>query len=341
MQELFEKFLNREQIENIKTTIRKDRSHPVKKLFIDDKNFRIVFYNTEYSLKNVLSKDIAWLKSNSDRLSELEDYSTPSSVLGEIRAYGYLLGANFNVKSVQENKEDNTPDFIISNEEGEEIEVEVNSKQYSSEESKQLEEFNSIISERNRLREQVITPFGKAKEGENIAENVISKLASIKQKEKQFSNDKPSILWLDFQDEIWNLGLQVDSTQPIRSWREEFYTGEIWYAFYGTIGLPIFEQSSIEERIRKSSIAMRHEGRFRLNSNIDACVISLPEYTVILENINSTNKIPSWFWKKATFINRFNIENSWINWPENKLNERISIELERIQAFKDTGLFNW
>ena len=334
MIKLFSQFLSGDQINIIANAPRKDRSHPTKKLFCNDNKNLYVYYNTEFALSKILSEDKPWLESQKDKLSAIDDYSTASAAIGEIRAYGYLIGAGFQVAPITPSKNDNTPDFVIKNSEGEEIEVEVNSKQYSEDESLELEKFNSQTNSAQHssttIREHVVTPFGKPKPGENVTENVISKLTAIKQNEKQFSPDKPSILWLDFQDELWTLGLKVDSTQPIRTWREEFYSGELWYAFYGKKGLTIFEQSSVEPRI-KSNITMRHEGRYRYDSKIDATIISLPEHTVILENPFSKNKLPNWFWDSAVFINRLNFENSWTNWPENRLKERIETEEDRIK----------
>lgn len=333
MIELFSQFLTTNQIRAIAAAPRKDRSHPTKALFCSDNSRLYPYSNTEYSLRQILNNDKPWIESLAEKLSDTDDYSTTSAALGEIRAYGYLIGANFNVVPIPTSQTDNTPDFIIKNSDGEEIEIEVNSKQYAEDESLQLEQFHSRISNAqnsNTMDEHVITPFGKPRRGENVTENVISKLTAIKQNERQFSPDRPSILWLDLQDELWNLGLNVDSTQPIRTWREEFYSGEFWYAFYGRKELAIFQQSSVEPRIKQNTI-MRHEGRYRYESKIDATIISLPKHTIILENPFSKNILPNWFWESAVFINRFNFENSWTNWPENKLLERLNTEESRIK----------
>lgn len=345
MIELLKDIISEEQISSIKNAPKKDRLHPVRYLMEYTKDNGFTYFNTEDSLKRIKLDKLDWLKAKSDNLAELDDFSTPSSFLGEVRALGYLLGSGFNVEPIDENNKP-TPDFNIINNDGEEIEVEVNSKQLTSEESSALEEFNKKSQNINpqggiTSKEHVVTPFGEPRKDESVTENVICKISSIKQSEKQFSNNKSSILWLDFQDEIWRMGPKANSTFPLRSWREDFYSGEIWYAFYGKKGLPIFEGDSLEPRAKKSSVVMRHEGRYKNETKIDACIVSFNKDTVILENPSAKNPLPEWFFNKMPCLRWFNVSHSWLRWPENKLFDRVQTEILRIEKLDSKDMYSW
>ena len=66
---------------------------------------------------------------------------------------------------------------------------------------------------------------------------------------------------------------------PINTWNCGFYSGPLWYALYGWKGIPIFEGESIY-----SSVIIRHDGRFRMETKIDAVICSLPRCTMIFDN---------------------------------------------------------
>jgi hypothetical protein len=347
--------LTNAQIEEILNAPTKDRTHPLLQVKNYTERNGVCYFNTLFAIGQILDRDIDWLRNNSHRLCHIDDYYTSiSSILGEIRTYGYLLGAGFDTQPIPESNK-STPDFYLTHVDGSKIEVEVNSKQYHKDESKALEEFNKSKattsgSENIIFREHVITPCGKPKTviengepktEENVTENVISKIASIKKDEKQFSDNCPGILWLDFQDEIWQLGLNSENVSPLRTWNDEFFSGEIWYGFYGKKGLPIFERDALENRPLKSSIRMRHEGRYNLSTKLDACIISFANDLIILENPSANNPLPDWFFEKITNLRRFNIQSSWMQWPEHKLKNRIENEILRIESLSEIGLYSW
>lgn len=341
MLELLSQILNNGEIERIQRSSKKDRTHPVKYLLnysmdMNDIDRRDAYYNTEYSFIQVLQNYRDWIIKGKNKLIDVDDYTTVSGFLGEVRALGYLIGAGYTARPVKE-AESNTPEFVIDGESNQQIEVEVHSKQYSLVESIALEEFNKRDDNPpNRsgvvFKEHVITPFGKPNSGENIAENFISKIASRKEDEKQLSKDKTSILWLDFQDEYWQWFSLRNQILPIETSQGMYYSGPMWYAFYGVKGLPIFENYLIEPSPDKGFVIMRHKGRFRDASKVDACILSLHQDTVIFENPNSNNPLPEWFYEKINRLKRFNFSYSWINWPEKRLGERIDNEIQRIKV---------
>lgn len=335
--EFFSKILTAQEIDSVKSMKVKGRSHPLTSiLFSNDKKTKQTAVNTEIALKHILRVNSNWFTGIKHRLLK-SDLSDAASALSEIRAYGYLLETGLSVEPMSPD-ESKTYDFLIKKVDGEKVRVEVFAKQYDSEVAKDLEKFHS---ESAPLKEGVtcrisdpIAPFGKPKKekGENVAANVISRLACIKQDEKQLSDKDTSVLWLDFQDDIWWL-LEVDSVLPIRTWSSGFYSGEIWYAFYGFKNAPIFEANCLDLIKIGHFVRMRHEGRFRQITKVDAVIITFPNHSVILENPESKKPIKSWLTEGLIKMPWFCYEYSYINYPHSKLREYIELQKQLILSF--------
>jgi len=335
------------EIKKIENTTIKDRWHPVKRLLHSrarsGRDERVIF-NTEIALRHILEHHEKWLMSLKPRLLYVDDYSTPSGALGEIRAFGYLLRTGVSVNPVGKAGSD----FLLS--EGEEKAfVEVHSRQSNPDEAKALENFYKKI-----LRN--IAPYGKANQGsyflehrtvplgrpkirktkdgetihETITENAISKLASIKATEHQISPDETSILWLDFQDEIGDSLDTRDRVLPLITHNNAFHSGELWYAFYGWKDAPIYEEFRLD-MLMGDVVKMRHDGRFRQDTKLDAVIISFSGDTIILENPYSQKPIKPWLWKWLVLLPRFNFEMSYTNWPAANLRQRIELEEEKLK----------
>ena len=321
-------------LDNIKSIKKKHEEHPLKRLLCsDDEAAKQTLCNTSRALKNILFKKREWLsKSIRKRLLNKKDFTESSSVLAEIRGLGYLLEAGFDIdfKKLNESR----PEYWIKKGSDEAI-VEVHSKHMSAEEMKALENhhnqpFDSTDSP-IQFREHIITPFGKPKNGkENTTINVIQKLAGIKNVENQFSKNITSILWLDFQGETWSMAPRPRSIFPVSSWREGFYSGEFWYAFYGWKGCPVFEGMT-HRHIKK----MQHDGRFYQTTNIDAVVISLLNTTLIMENPNSAKKIKNNFIENIFRLPWYRHEYSYLNWPAQNLQKRLDYDIENILALEE------
>ena len=333
------------EISAIERTIVKDRRHPLKRLLCPSDRDSQVLTNTNRALERVLKTRQNWFESKKGDLLETTDYSTSSATIGELRAYGMLLeGMTGTVDAIRGHGE-TSPDFAV-HDCNQKVVIEVHSKQYESHESISLEEFNNAevdypLPGETTVREHEIVPFGTPKKGENVTENVISKLTAVKQDENQFSTKEPSLLWIDFQDELWDMALKFDSTLPIRTWNGQLYSGEIWYAMYGFEGAPIFEGETTELRSVRNIIRMRHNGRFRLKTKIDAVVFSFPRSTIVLENPYTEKQVPDWFWKQFMHIPWFQYEYSWLNWPDNNLVKSIKIEIEKIRSLDSLQLYRW
>ncbi|WP_268627154.1 hypothetical protein [Paenibacillus alvei] len=346
MNTIWNKVFTPEEIKKIELSTRRDRRHPLQRLIFpkDQERDGQVAANTKRALNLIVRENNGWIAKIKPRLLDTKDFSTSSAALGEVRAYGYLLEAGFDVSDIPTQKKA-TPEFHCSSGNIEFL-VEVHSKQMHGDETTALRKFNESKTERNfkACREIVITPFGKAKQGESTTQNAISKLCSIKQKEHQLSESIPSIVWMDFQDEIWDNVFRPDSALPIRSFNGQFTSGELWYAFYGWKNAPIYENHTFEESIEQRPLSMGHEGRFCNGSIINSIVVSFPRHTIFFENPykNSMNNIfPMKIWETFVRIPWFSVEYSWTRRFKGNLKKQIQIEKSNLLALSEVLKFKW
>ena len=109
-----------------------------------------------------------------------------------------------------------------------------------------------------------------------------------------------------------------------------FQSGELWYAFYGWKDAPIYEEFRLD-MLFGDVVKMRHDGRFRQDTKLDAVIISFSGDTIILENPYSQKPIKPWLWKRLVLLPRFNFEMSYTNWPAVNLRQRIELEEEKLK----------
>lgn len=327
--------------ESVKNTTRKDKEHPLKRIVLpgEYETAKQVSVNTETAFKVVFEENKEWLLSLKPRLLNINDYSESSSALAEIRAYSYLLIAGVLVKPISINKSSPTAEFSVD-ENNETVFIEVHAKQSNSLEAEELEKFYNKTPQFQKgqvwcVGEHIVSPFGKPETSEVTTENVISKIAPIKNKEHQFSAIDTSILWLDFQDETWQLLMTIAQLLPVSTWNGAFFSGGIWYAFYGWKDAPIFENFSLECPFMSPIIKMRHEGRFQKRTNLDAVVISFPRATVVLENPESQKPIKPWLWRKLISMPWFNFEYSYLNWPNPNLRQKLESQRNTLIALSN------
>jgi hypothetical protein len=79
-------------------------------------------------------------------------------------------------------------------------------------------------------------------------------------------------------------------------------------------------------------VRMRHSGRFRMKTKIDASVISFPRNTFVVENPLSKKAIENEMWVKLIEIPWFSFEYSYMNWPKKYLKKRIKREKQIITS---------
>jgi hypothetical protein len=291
----------------------------------------------------VLTKHPEWIKNFKKRLMDSSDYTNSSSALGELRALGNLLDSGLEVTPIPTDNDKATPEFLC-NYEGFSFIIEVHSKQMSGEETKQLREFyeSSFKPGQPSIRELVVTPFGKIKkEGDSIVLNAISKICGIKNREHQLTTKLPSVMWLDFQDECWDIVFKPESLLPLRSFRGELVSGEIWYAIYGWKGAPVFEGHTLEKRIANGPLKMGHPGRFRQKTALCAVITSFPRNTSILENPYIEKSLPAELWPAMSMLPWFSVQNSYTKMFSKDLAARIQMEKESIEELESKIIYSW
>jgi len=192
-------------------------------------------------------------------------------------------------------------------------------------------------------RERSITPFGRPGVRENVTENVIHRLTQVKPEEhedgSQFSATDTSLLWLDFQDESWDMFVVPDMALPVSSCNGGLFSGPIWYACYAWDGAPILEGQRTLLGPRRPPIVMRHQGRFRMCTKIDAMVVSLQRHLFILENPYTAKPIRPWLWSRLLALPWFALQFSSTNWPLADLPSRIEGSRQIITALSAEAIY--
>ena len=333
----FDGFLCKDDILQCKA-LPNGKENPLVYLFtqevIDSSNsFGYTKCNVVSAFSIIKSLDNDWLNKNKYRLLDGIDIKNATAALGELCCYGYLLSAfGKDCVNVIKPQSTPTPDFCVYNGNGERVYVEVNAIQINGDEYEALREFDSSkdcsTNQGIIIREHSIVPFG-SKNANCVAENVIHRLCQIKNDEKQIDKENPSILWVDLQEQHVNaLYKRSFSSCPILTSNGMIYSNELWYALYGEIGMPIYENYDPIYHDYKNVPLMQHHGRFHSNyhTKIDAVVFCFPCATIIYQNPNSYKPLPEWFLKKMFFIRWFNFQGSKTNYPSNTLVEQLSID---------------
>ena len=349
--------LTPKEVEDLRSKRSGNWIHPVVSLALDSTR-GVVAANTERAGRIVLQANEAWLNSLRQRLLETSDLTNASSALGEIRAYGSLLETGMVVKPAPAvSGKPVSPEFEVQAGDGPVI-VEVHSKQMHPAERKKLDD------QHKRLQAKVaqaiesgeksgepqnevvadaaeIQPLGAAdpnKAGDSDVANGISRVAGIKDKEKQIDHQKPFVLWLDMQDPaVWGLPLAQEQLLPIYSLGTDGHVGAgiLWHALYGRKGEPYISMQGFDFK----AIPMLHEGRFYQTmkahggpTRISAIVISLPETVALMEHPEPIMRLPSKFRQALTRITAFRLEYSHCDWMKGRVKSDIAANRRKTQA---------
>lgn len=275
------------------------RVHPVIELLSREEGKSQEAINTNRALKQVSLIDAAWLDELKSKILQTNAIQA-ASALAELRAYGSLLKAGYQVTPIPVSSAP-TPDFTISD--GPiDVSVEVQAKQFNDETEESLETHETWVASQPKSPGvtsyvHVVYPFGKPQpgSGDTTTTNAIKRLRQIKKDDRQFTEGKPAILWLDFQDlHTWNMSLTADQFQPLLSSKEHLTSGALWYAWYGWHGAPVFEQCHYSHLDLPSQIQfMEHDGRFSQQSKLSAVIMSFPNATMLAESPHQESQLPS------------------------------------------------
>ena len=291
-----------------------------------------------------------WLRDLAPRLSDFADDRNASSSLAEIRAYGGLLEAGFNVAPIPRTSSA-TPDFTVDVGDGP-VTVEVFSKHqdevqdalmaavHSPDGEHELGIERSSATHGNRrvtTAVTVLTPGGHPdpdSKWDSVQANLISKVCGMKRDETQVDPEHPCVLIADF----CHFGgptmaklLEPRQTAPVISGHRGLCSGAMWYGVYGWKGARVFEE------LLRDPLRMGHDGRFRLagkkKSRLSAILFIFHGAAVLLEN--------PWADKPLTPLTRlafgrypwFDLVHSVADWHPGDALALVELQRRRIEAF--------
>lgn len=342
-------------LEAIVTCPKRDRSHPVKRLLLSETyQAKQVLVNTAHAIRNILAADTnakanqKWLKSLQPRLANTDKFSDPASALSEIRAFGALLESGLHAKfrkpngpttDIQVDLSDNTVFVEVFAKQSNEIVSETMDRFHKGEDIPGMEKhewpYNSPGGRGKwTLRGIFNRPGGEPAEGETVTENLVSKLASPKTPETQVPSEGHSILWMDFQDETWDLVLGPGSLRPLVVSGGGFCSGVLWHALYGWKDAPLFEVCSLDRPFDSVWSKMRHDGKFEKGSKYEAVICSFGNALIIAENPYAKEPLPEEMRAHLLNLPWFNWESSLMRWPVDNLSHIIGQQRVVIEEIK-------
>ena len=308
--------------------------------------------NTKAAIARLRAAHEDWLKKTKKKLLD-KNRENVSATLGEIRCFGYLaetFGSNA-VSNISESKTP-TPDFQVCFN-GYTVIVEVNTVQINENEANSLKKINNQIrqpsNEKIRITEHISHPYG-LKTDASTTQSVILKMKSVKEKNHQLTDAKPSILWVDLQDEYMNMLCdRIDKSGPFFSGKgyggvEGIISNELWFSLYSKTGDPVFEGESLNSDCgREVSIKENiHFGKFNdpKYRNLSAVVFSGPNSVVFYENPRAKNKIPNGFVERLSSGRWFKIESCRMNYPNKQLRRVLRVDKNALKALSKKKFYS-
>ena len=336
-------YLTEAEIQVLCAAVQSGYVHPTANLALAEGANR-VGATTELAARSIHEENPHWLLHQRARLLDTTDFTNASSALGEIRAYGALLEAGLRVRPTPSvNGKAVLPDFEVDAGDGTAI-VEVHSRQMAPTEREALADFHQELArkaEENRTKGKNITmdhtdiaPLGHgdpAKAGDSVLTNAISKIASIKQNEKQIDATKPFVLWLDLQDPtVWGLPVSDAQLAPcFTDWHDgQVGAGAFWYALYGQKDDPMLDMGGCDYVTRP----MLHDGRFVRPTNISAVVLSLPDTTVLMEHPAANKPLSPLLRAGLIRLPYFKMELSLMEWRPGLVKDMVALQHASVDA---------
>ncbi|TXJ33661.1 hypothetical protein EPJ69_04580 [Brachyspira aalborgi] len=276
-----------------------------------------------------------WFNNRLNIFMKDEDIRNLAGILGELQIYGLLSNSPFKywLKCVKTTNEKKTPDFIYENycrREKIKVNIEVASSLGTKDEKKQRTEQNEIY------------PYGKPKrEGiDNSLSEVISMINRIKEPDSQMKEEDINILAINFVNPIGEcifLNILKERGKPYFINKEgdnnTIYTGGIWQAFYSKKGDRIFGSIGMDDYIKEEIYKMEYNSRFQGKSVVDFAIINTYEGVFIYQNFNRKIEIPKHIYKCLMSLDNINIDNVFLNFPINNLEERVNYYRELGEAY--------
>ena len=330
------------------------RRHPIwVPLFGEDQSIHAGHRRLEQSVRRIISVDQGktWLEGKKTRLLDRDEVNNASAAMAEIRVFGGLLEAGFDVKPVAETDEP-TPDFVGTAGD-QQVAFEVASKLQDRAQDELQEQIHDAIrgkapvpegvgfcvhrGERNvvTMFESVQHPFGRpnpAKPNDSVQTNAISRVCRIKDDERQIPDDGAAVLVVDFNDFGSPLAPHslVDQTVPMIAGVDGFTSGALWYAFYGWKCAPVFEG--------RRRVNMEHNGRFRRSgegkSKLSAALLVMPKHVVCFENAGAKFPLTEDTRLRIARFPWFDLKHSVLEWEPGDVGHQVELHSRMIRRLK-------
>lgn len=156
--------------------------------------------------------------------------------------------------------------------------------------------------------------------------------------EHQIDPNKPSALWLDFQDPtVWGLSPAEEQFAPLYTECMDGLVspGAFWFALYGRRGDPMIESRGFGYR----RIEMLHDGRFAQvmkahggPTRVSAVVFSLPRATVLMENPAPLQPLPPRFRASMLKAPFFRLDLSMCEWEPGLVARRVASQRDMVRV---------
>jgi hypothetical protein len=352
--------ISNEELEALHRASPGGRIHPLASILLAEPKGRARFL-IESCAKLVFEKNPGWLRALKPRLLATDDLTHASSALGEIRAYGYLLETWMDVTPAPIVPNSNvSPEFEANNGDGSVV-VEVHTRQLDEATAASLDDHHGSLrtghqanvarARREGRSGNIVTiattevmPTGQPRPntpGDTWVTNTISRIARIKDDERQIDPNRPFVLWLDFHDQtVWGPSHPPEFFRPLFSQLRDgkVDSGPFWFALYGRKDSPLIYSQGFDYR----SLPMAHEGRFYQTmkfhggpTRVSAVVYSLPEITVLMENPVAPHPLPDRFRAAILKVPHFRADLSVLEWKKGLVARQIALEHEAIAAAAD------
>lgn len=261
------------------------------------------------------------------------------SIIGELQIYGLLMRSLFGFGLEHKKVEDGikTSDFIYKDNKNKQVNIEIATFLGTNKEEKLISNHTDDSKE--------IYPFSKPQKiNENDLSGLISMLNNIKQEDEQFNEKYINIL-------VINLVSPLYKNLPFNFFEERYKPyyiykcpdnaiciGGVWQAFYSKKGDNIFYSIGVTDKIEQEVYKMPYNSRFNKSpdekySIVDFAIINTYEGVVIYQNFNRKIEIPKHIYKCLMSLDNINIDNVWLNFPINNLEERVNYYRELGEAY--------
>lgn len=331
------------------------RRHPIWiPLFGEKTSLDAGHYRLEDSVRLIGDRGdgLQWLAEKTAKLLDEEDVNNASAAMAEIRAFGGLIDAGFDVNPITETEKP-TPDFVATTG-GQAVAFEVAAKHQDREQDLLQGRIHDAMQGSGPVPEgvehsahcgrqgsveifvSVQQPGGKpdpAKPNDSVQANLVSRVCPIKGDERQIPDDMAAVLVVDFIDFGVPLApfTLIDQTAPVIRGAMGFTSGALWHAFYGWRGAPLFECDRC--------VRMGHDGRFRLGgerkSKLSAVLVVLPEHVVCFENPTAAFPLAEDTRLRVCRFPWFNLTRSVLEWRKGDVKKQLDLHSRMIARLEE------